>query len=76
MESLDWKFDLSTIVLELLHYGVIVMRVTSVSVTPNTVKIGENVTVVATVLDNQGFITSDKLLLMTNDNLTVIVKDS
>ena len=52
------------------------MRITSVSVTPNSTTVGSTVTVVATVFDNQGFITADKLLLKTKDGLTVIVKDS
>lgn len=52
------------------------MRITSVSVTPNSVTVGSNIKVVTTVLDNQGFMTKDKLLLKTKDNLMVIVKDS
>lgn len=52
------------------------MRITSVTVNPKSTTIGHTVTVTATVYDNQGFITADKLLLKTKDNLTVIVKDS
>ena len=52
------------------------MRITTVSVTPNTTTVGNPVTVVVTVFDDQGFITADKLLLKTKDDLTVFVKDS
>lgn len=52
------------------------MRITSVSITPNSTTVGSVITVVANVLDNQGFMTKDKLLLKTKDNLTVIVADS
>jgi hypothetical protein len=52
------------------------MRIQSVVVTPNEVYVGESVTIKVLVLDNQGFITKDKLLLKTKDGSTFIVKDT
>lgn len=54
----------------------ILVRITSVTVTPKTTTVGQTVTVVATVYDNQGFITADKLLLYTKNGEMVLVKDS
>ncbi len=52
------------------------MRIQSVVLTPNEVYVGESVTIKVLVLDNQGFITKDNLILKTKDNLTVVVKDT
>lgn len=51
------------------------MRIESVVITPNQVYTGESVTIKVLVLDSQGFITKDKLLLKTKDNKMFIVKD-
>ena len=52
------------------------MQIKSVVITPDTVNTGEPVTIKALVLDNQGFITKEKLFLKTKDGKLFIVKDA